>query len=277
MADLMELLRQKKKDMSRGKRTIKPLPGRNKYRILPTWRTTGDPVFYHDFGQHFIKDTTDVLKAVYMCVDKTFGHSCPVCDQIARGIMASKDDVTTKALKGAEASHRVLLNVLALDSDTPTEPQVLEVSPTVFTGILGLIEEWGVDMIDLDKGTDIIVNREGTGLLTKYTVQVAAKSNPVPASVMKKIENLDEFVAQESAAVAQKALASVSQVAGLLSMPAASSGRTDLPVAPKDDWGAVTEIDVAADEAALNSAGASASATIDASDIDSILADLDPA
>lgn len=275
MADLMELLRQKRNAMTKNKRTIKPAAGRNRYRILPTWRTTGDPVFYHDFGQHFVKDQTNVLKAVYMCVDKTFGRSCAVCDQIARGIMASTDDVTTKTLQGAAASHRILMNVLELDGDTPGEPQVLEVSPTVFKGVLDLIEEWGVDMLDPEKGTDIIVTRDGAGLLTKYTVQVASKSQPVPATAMKKLTNLDEFVAQESEEVSRKALGAVNSVAGLIgSSP--SMAPTDRPTTPTNSaWGELIENgddDLRSIEAAKPVAG---SVVAEADDIDAILAGLD--
>lgn len=281
MADLMEILRQKKNAMSRGKKTIKPEPGRNRYRILPGWRK-GDPTFFHDFGQHFVKDAAGALKAVYMCVDKTFGRPCEVCNTIDRGIMSSTDDTVIEALKAAKASNRVLLNVLALDGDTPTEPQVLEVSPTVFTAILGLFEEWGEELIDPENGKDIVVTREGSGLSTKYTVQVAAKSQPVPPAALKKIANLDDFVAQESEEVARRALGAVSAVAGVL--PASVGDRPSKPAA--SDWGSSSGsiIDADADEAELRGletssaakpAAAAPASALDSSEIDSILDSLE--
>ena len=69
---LMELLKKKKQAMGAHRRakTVKPGDGTSRFRILPGW----DPenlAFYHDFGQHFIKDLSGEIKAVYMCVDKT--------------------------------------------------------------------------------------------------------------------------------------------------------------------------------------------------------------
>lgn len=218
---LSEILRQKRNAMSRGKKTIKPNPGRNRYRILPSWTGDASQAFWHDFGQHFVKDTAGELKAVYMCVDKTYGRPCSICDQVQRGIMASADDATTKALEGAKSAQRILLNVLELEGDQPDVPQVLEIGPGVFAPILALFDEWGEEMIDLEKGQDIVISREGTGLSTRYTVQVASKSKPVNPAVMKKINNLDEFVAQESEEVARRALGAVSSVAGIL--PSAST------------------------------------------------------
>jgi hypothetical protein len=280
-ASLMDILRQKRNAMSRGKKTIKPNPGRNRYRILPGWRASGDPTFFHDFGQHFIKDTANELKAVYMCVDKTYGRPCALCDQIAKGIMASGDDATTKALENAKSAGRILINVLELEGDQPDTPQVLEVGPGVFGPILALFDEWGEEMIDLEKGQDIVITREGTGLSTRYTVQVASKSKPVNPAVMKKITDLDEFVAQESEEVARRALGAVSSVAGIL--PSASSipalGRpSDRPAsAPAGgDWSSGSrEVEVLAsgdDELRALEVGKPSAAS---GDIDALMAELE--
>ena len=278
---LSEILRQKRNAMSRGKKTIKPNPGRNRYRILPSWTGDASQAFWHDFGQHFVKDTANELKAVYMCVDKTYGRPCSICDQIQRGIMASADDATTKALEGAKSAQRILLNVLELEGDQPDVPQVLEIGPGVFAPILALFDEWGEDMIDLEKGQDIVISREGTGLSTRYTVQVASKSKPVNPAVMKKINNLDEFVAQESEEVARRALGAVSQVAGIL--PSASTvaalGRpSDKPSAAPagGDWSSGSrEVEVlAAGDADLRAleVGKPSAAS---SDIDALMAELE--
>lgn len=245
MSSLMDILRQKKNAMSRGKKTIKPNPGRNLYRILPGWRPVDaegnqDPTFYHDFGQHYIKDTAGEMKAVYMCVDKTYGRPCAICDHVAKAIVASPDDAVTKALEQAKSGQRILLNVLELDGEQPDTPQVLEVGTGIFGQILSLFEEWGEEMIDLSKGQNIVITREGSGLSTKYTTQVAAKSKPVNPSVMAKITNLDEFVAQESEEVARRALGAVSSVSGVLPVPTRSLGALGKPKdtpATGGDWG----------------------------------------
>src|SRR4051794_21809806 len=110
---LMKLIADRKASVSRIK-TIKPNPGRNRYRILPGWRKNGDPTFYHDFGQHFIKNAAGEVKAVFICSDKTFGRPCAVCDSIGEGIRASVSDQQKKMLEDSRANARVLLNVLHL-------------------------------------------------------------------------------------------------------------------------------------------------------------------
>ena len=227
MTSLMEMVRQKKAALQSGNRakTAKPAEGRSRWRILPTWRKAeGETQFWHDFGQHFIKDGTGTLKAVYVCTDKTYGRPCKVCDAISQGMHATNDDAMVELIKGAKANGRVLLNALEISGDKPTEPQILEVSPSVFASILGLIEEWGDKVISLGAdGMDIIIERVGKGLNTKYSVQIAAKSQPCPADVMKKVTDLDEYVKQESAEQERRALTNLSAVAGSLPAPSASS------------------------------------------------------
>ncbi|CAG9229099.1 hypothetical protein [Burkholderia vietnamiensis] len=231
---LMELL-QKRKAETGGQKTIKPKAGRNRYRILPGWRGNGDPLFYHDFGQHFIKDAAGQVKAVYICTDRTFGRPCEVCDAVAQAIAMTTDDVTKKRIEESKASGRVLLNVLELEGGNPTVPQILEVPPTVFNGnkgvggIISLFDEWP-NLLDPNTGCDIIIEKSGAGKDTRYGVQVAGGSKPVPAEALTKLNNLDDFVKQESEAAAQRALTQVRAIAGLPA-PAASLGYSAAAVA----------------------------------------------
>jgi hypothetical protein len=216
---LMELLAARKAQTS-GATTIKPKAGRNRYRVLPGWRKNGDVTFFHDFGQHFIKDAAGAVKAVYICTDKTFGKPCEICDAVAMGIQMSTDDATAKRIKDTGSSGRVLLNVLELDGTSPTIPQVLEVAPSVFNGkkgvggILGLFGEWP-NMLDPVAGQDIIVNKAGAGLDTVYAVEIAGASKPVPPEALLKLVDIDAYVAQENAQAAQRALSATRAMAGL--------------------------------------------------------------
>lgn len=221
---LMDLIKSKKAALNSGKRqkTIKPKDGRNRYRVLPGWKMvlekgalSGDPTFYHDFGQHFIKDEAGEMKAVYICTDKTFGRPCNVCNTIEAGIRSTTDDALIKVMKEAKAAGRILLNVLELDGDSPNDPQILEIAPTAFAEVLNIFAEWG-DISDLADGKDIIIERSGKGIGTRYSVQVASKSKPVSIDVWKKVANLDEYVAQESEEQAARAISNVKSIAGLL-------------------------------------------------------------
>jgi hypothetical protein len=221
---LMELLA-KRKAQTGGQKTIKPKAGRNRYRVLPGWRKNGDPLFYHDFGQHFVKDAAGAVKAVYICTDKTFGRPCDLCDGVAQAIQMSTDDLMKKRMEDMKSSGRVLLNVLEIDGTSPGVPQILEVAPSVFNGkkgvggIIAIFDEWP-NMLDPATGNDIIIEKSGAGLDTTYAVQVAGSSKPVPPDALTKLVDLDAYVQQESEQAAQRALASLRSVAGLPALAA---------------------------------------------------------
>lgn len=231
---LLELLKQKKQDLAAGSRrkTIKPVPGTGRYRILPSWRGAGAQ-FYHEFGQHYVKDASEKLLAIYLCTDKTFGKPCEVCDTLRDGSKnAAGDEFTLKLLKEAGAAGRYLVNVLHLDGPTPSEVQILELAPTAFEQIVNIAVEWeeaGDSIFDEVKGKDVLITRTGAGILTKYAAQVAAKTMPLPAGILAKLHNLDEYVKQESSEQKMRALNSVRSVAGLLSAP--GSRPSGLPAA----------------------------------------------
>lgn len=226
MSTLLELLKQKKQDLAAGNRrkTIKPVEGTGRYRILPSWRGDNQP-FWHDFGQHFIKKADKSIAAVYLCSDKTFGKPCEVCDAVAAGIASSPDDATMNLLTDAKSAGRVLVNALHLDGPTGMEVQILELAPGTFKLITDIAVEWE-EAGESIFGKDILITRTGTGKNTKYAVQVAAKTTPIPAGL--KPHNLDEYVAQESNEAKLRALNSVRAVSGLLPAPAAASAPSTL-------------------------------------------------
>jgi hypothetical protein len=213
----MELLKAKKQNMalSRKAPTVKFPMNTSRWRILPGWDKE-DPVFYQDFGQHFIKDSTGELKAIYVCVDKTFGKPCQICSALSAAIKNTSDDATLEILNSAKSAGRVLVNAIRMDGEVTNEPVILEMPPSVFESVLNLMLEWEADvMLDLKKGMDIIVERTGSGKMTKYSVTIASKSKSVDPSVMTKVANLKEYVTQESEEKAQRALASVNAIAGV--------------------------------------------------------------
>lgn len=250
---LAKLLENRKQATSSFTKTIKPEPGRGRYRILPGWRKPDaagnvDPTFYHDFGQHFIKDAAGTLKAVYICTEKTYGKECDYCRMLADAITATQSngggDEMVNRLKNAQSKSRILLNVLHLDGKTPTVPQILEIAPSVFDGkrsrgggeavggIVGLFSEWP-NLLDPNTGHDIIIERSGNGLDTQYSVQIAGSSKPVPAEALEKLNDLDKFVAQESAERARKALVQIAAISGRMPSPALlASMAADEPAKP---------------------------------------------
>jgi gp32 DNA binding protein like len=244
---LMALIAQRKAATSR-QNTLKPPAGRSRYKILPGWRKDDSKgpreQFYQDFGQHFLKNAAGEIKSVYVCVDKTYGRPCPICDMVAQGITNSVDDAEKKRMEDARASGRVLLNVLHLDGQQPNTVQVLEVPPSVFNGkkgvggIINLFTDWpNLLNVDGDGLCDIVIEKSGTGMNTEYAVS-AVPGKPVNPAVLNQLHDLDAFVAQESGEGQQRALAAVSALTGLLPAPsrpslseAAASAFSQKPVA----------------------------------------------
>lgn len=226
MSALLELLKKKQQDMSASRkgRTAKIPDGGSRWRIMPSWRGEGQQ-FWHDFGQHFIKDAAGAMQAIYICTDKTFGKPCAVCDAVSHGIKGAHDDATMKILQDAKSGARVLVNAMHLDSSEPQKMHVMEMPPTVFEQFVAICAEWeeaGESVLGA-KGKDIIIQRTGTGKNTKYTVQVAAKATVVPPEACSKLNNLDDYVAQESSEQQTRALNSVRAVSGLLPAPSAGA------------------------------------------------------
>lgn len=299
MSKLLEMLAKKssaiKGASGQREKAISPAAGNNRYRILPSWRKDAagnliaDEQFFHDFGQHFIKGVGETKpKAVYVCLEKTYGRDCPVCQKIADAVAASHDDDVINALKEAKAGGRVLFNVLETESTDPNTPKVLALPPTVAGQIFDTIADWGEEVLSLETGRDFIIERNGTGLATKYAVRVAPKATAVPAAVLTKLHNLDEWVKQESDEQERRALSSVSAVAGLLAAPAGltTGGSRPAPAIaskPAMDMGgtdldddALREVEMAASAPAASAASAAAPASAaDAEvDLDDILAGL---
>lgn len=218
MSSLMDLINSKRAAIASSSRakTIKPKEGRNRFRILPRWDGDTNKQFWQDFGQHFIKDSAGQIVGTYICTDKTFNRPCDVCSGIKHAMSSVRDDGIVKLLKDANAGARVLVNALWIDSEKPNEPQILELAPGTFNQILTQMTEWGSELVSLDKGRDIIIERTGSGLSTKYTAAPAAQQTAVSPAILAHAANLEDYVKQESNEGLTKAINGIRSVAGLL-------------------------------------------------------------
>ena len=214
-AKLMELMKQKKAALKTKDKTIKPQPGTNRYILLPGWRKGEEHVWYHDFGQHFIKNAADEIQAVYPCNEAIYGKPCPICEGLNRAQHAAVDDETVDLLKKAKAGRSYLMNVLPLDGEDPNTPAILEIRGTAFGQLVDAVEEWAGSMFDPEEAQIFTISREGKGLNTKYSVSVSPKKQAVPKAVYGKLNNLDEYVMMESEEQKRKALSAIGAVAGI--------------------------------------------------------------
>lgn len=261
---LMSLMTDKKAALARRDKTVKPKDGKNRIVLLQGWAKGEEHVWFHDFGQHFIKDVAGAIQAVYICVDSTFGTPCAVCQALADGIRNAPNDAVIEALGEAKGSKRVLINALVLDSDKPNEPQIYELPPTAFGQIVSLVEEWGVEAFK----REIVIERSGKGLGTKYTAQISPKEFEVNPSIIAKINDLSEYVKQESTESQNRALNSVGAITGRLpNLSTVASGTAALTSKPSEG----SAVDQLAAASASTAASESVAANLASSELDDLL------
>lgn len=247
MSSMMDIIKAKRAQIAvqtgRGGDIKKPRDGKNRIRVLPAWRTgTGQAEpFWHDFGQHWIKDTDGALKAVVGCKEKSYGHACEMCDFLAEKSREIADDDLLKALGESKAKGAIILNVLILDGDASEKetPVIYQLTPTTFDQVLAIMDEYG-DVTDPKEGTDIVIEKSGKGLNTEYKVMAAAKSQPVPAVALGRLHNLDEFVKAEMTSKEQKAKQQLGAIFGSSRMLAsagsfAGPGLLTSPTTPRPE------------------------------------------
>lgn len=274
---LLALMADKKAAMKRVEKTVKPAPGKNRIRLLPGWRAAEQHIWFHDFGQHFIKDAADQIQAVYICTHSTFGTECPVCKAMSEAGRHITDDATAEVLAKAKASKTVLVNALMLDSADPNTPVILELKPTVFGQLVDIVEEWGLVALDPEDGKEIIITRDGKGLNTRYSAQIGAKSYKVPPASLAKLNNLDEYVKQESDEQKRRAIGAVNSVAGVLGVggdaPTTTVSRLAAPGKPVASDDDLLDLDLTEKPAAAAKSAAASQVALN-SELDDLLGDL---
>jgi hypothetical protein len=213
MTKLMALVTAKQKENQKLS-VIRPKAGQNRYVLLPGWDENNREIFWHDFGDHWIKDFHNVnssgkpaIVANVICEEKTRKAECPICNLVREGLSRCKTDEEAAFLRSNYASKQgYLLNVLALDSETPTEPQVLHVGRTVFEQILALVGSWGGAIFDASNPQIVTITRSGAGLSTSYIVQVSPEKYALKKGIIEKIHNLDDFCAPSDPNVVKNAI-----------------------------------------------------------------------
>lgn len=279
---IQELLKKKKASLKGAGKTIKPKQGKNNYVILPPWRGGEDGQFWHDFAVHYVKDAADNLQAAYVCVNETLGKPCAVCDALAaaQGTVGVANPETAELLKKAKAGTSYLVNVLALDSDTPDVPQVLALGKSAFDNLLTVMEEWGDQIFDPANPQVVCIERTGTGMTdTRYTVQATSKRHTFKTKVQP--VNLDQFVAQESEEGERKALYALR---GIANPALAAPGRASAPKSgdapqlanPAKAGVPATDFEDVPDSVTMAKPAAAQAAPIEhTADIDAMLAELE--
>lgn len=217
----------KRANRSDQKKTVKPPQGTSTWRIMSGWDPADPNVFYHAYGQHWIKNIDpetgkEKVIAVVVCNRATFESQCDVCDALypaIKGAESAGDNNAVEMLKEMRAGQQFLMNAYRTDITEP-KVEILSVGSGLFGDIAATLGEYE-DLLDPVKGQDIVITREGTGKNTTYgmVVRPMAKCKPTPDSLLLQKVNLSEYVQDDAAEKTVKALETIGHI--LASKPAA--------------------------------------------------------
>lgn len=153
-----------------------PKEGECTVRILPgSWEDTEKWGDGWDIGVH-VHHSVGPDNGAYLCLDKMKGEPCPVCD-------ARRDAVDEDEKNQLRASQRFLCWVIDRDNE--------KAGPMLWSMPISLFREINIRSVDKkssapiliddpEEGYDIIFNRTGTGIKTKYTaVEVVRDASPL--------------------------------------------------------------------------------------------------
>jgi hypothetical protein len=228
MSDLLAEIRAKRQNIADKKTGMKKAyrfkQAKTLIRILPSWRPTteAERPFFHDFGQAFIKDLDGNLLAVIGDRKMTYGEDDAVRDLISlakaeAGTDATREHYHQMIAKQKHIVNAVVLNDPGVDKNTA---EMIEFSQTQLDTIFQQMEkilEDGENPLDLDNGYDLEVEKEGTGLKTRYKFLFARRPSKVDARVMDTVTDLDSYVRSQfnDTDRAINAIKSISQGAAL--------------------------------------------------------------
>lgn len=275
MASLLELIQKKQKEVQaqRGRMKTEKFPaGQSRWRIMKHWSGNADMLPTVDFGQHFVKDFSGEVQAVYLCTAKTYSKECPVCDTIRSAVTKVMDPNAKQLIEGAKSAQRYLVNAVRHNGKGyEKEAVILELPSTVFDTVMGIAAQYladGIDIFSLEAGHDIVVTKNGTGTNTKYQVVAAPKSTVLDGKYMEQAKNLDDYVAQEHEAGKAKILAALANLSGSTTPALPGAKHVPLPVAGALPAGTVPTKGVATVDATPKDADLEDSlADVDLSDI----------
>ena len=158
-----------------------PKPGETQLRLMPPWTEEGDwanlpmrRIFVHWIGSGSNADKR-------ICLKKTFGEECPVCDEAAK-LRATGDPADAALASDLRPQEKYISNVIDIadpvfDSGDP-KVQLWEYGPMIYNKLATYImdAEYG-DITDPDEGFTIKLTRKGKGQMdTTYEIRCARKS-----------------------------------------------------------------------------------------------------
>jgi len=188
-ADKLKALRAKldKTDMGGNRGFWTPPQGTTEIRILPE---VGDmDYFFQEVGRHYLPEK----KTVYCPSFTSEGDlDCPICDFV-QDLYSLNDAASKDMASKIRVRKQYWMNICVRENGNTSGPFIYTPGITVFQSLAGFINDpdYG-DIFDLEDGTDVSIERSGTGLETTYQVIPRRKTSPLAASAAQANEILKQ-------------------------------------------------------------------------------------
>lgn len=158
---------------------LKPELGENLFRILPPLKGMAEPwVTVH---QHFHKTNGKIF--VFNCPTRMANQRCPTCEQKTR-LEKAGDTASLKKAEECKVSTRNF--AFAIDRENPDAGiRVFGFGATIKERFRNFRDKQKKDFTDLKEGFDVLIDKSGEGLNTKYQVDTASQCPVVEEGSMK--------------------------------------------------------------------------------------------
>jgi hypothetical protein len=149
----------------------RPDNGPNKIRVLPGWPCETPIQPFVPLYQHFLGGEE---KKSYTCpATPGINRTCPIC-KVSRNLKKQSSEVEQQMGKDIGARQSFLWNILVRGKEGEGV-KVFSAPGSAHQLILGYAQDdtnWP-NFLDFEKGADIIVEKTGSGLQTRYSVRIA--------------------------------------------------------------------------------------------------------
>lgn len=151
-------------------------------RVLPPTRDDG--MIFTVAYNHFNLKNDEGFGTALACLNEHGDESeqCLLC-QVVKALWKTKDKGDAKLADKLNVSPRWYLQAFVYEDESYKGPYLVGVSRTTadqFNDLMDVQEDAGVPLYtDIDEGTDVIIARKGSGLKTKYNVQLFGTPTPL--------------------------------------------------------------------------------------------------
>ena len=183
----MDLIEKKMSELGSGT-YFTPKEGKNVIRILPPWNDEG--LFYFETTLHYGLRHEGRQRA-FPCLGR---DDCPICDYIKELEKGGEED--EKLSKRMRPRTKFYVNIIDVRTG---KVQIWGFSRKTLSTILGFMSDpdWG-DITHPKKGFNLVVERTGMGLETKYEIRVKQKPTEIEVDDWEdQLHELDKVVVDE--------------------------------------------------------------------------------